>query len=581
MNLLKTLFFISFVVSTYSLDISKEGYVRFIIALKQLNIDVLENLLLTKISNITSPDYGNYLTISEINKITSIPKNDKKKVTTRLAEYNIYCKDYGDSLNCIGYYENINSLFNTKIISDWQRNRYTTLNRIYHIPEDISKHIDFIEGLVDISYKKARIGQKPEILNYDGFYAQEVINRLYGIKNPNITNNNISVCSVEYNSNQGFLQEGLVKQQQLNNEPTRRISKNHIIGPNQGEDTESELDIQMMSQTSENVELWFWDEKLWLYSFAIKFFNTVDVPDIISMSWGWAEDEQCSIADCNKITSAQYVKRVNAEYVKIALRGITILAASGDAGAPGRTNEDCEKISPVNPIFPGSSPWVTSVGGSMALGSIESDWKTPLCKTYGCVNGTYEVGINYKLVGWTSGGGFSLTNGGNLTNWQKREVEKYIKNSVHLPKNFNRFGRGYPDLSAIGHNCPVWQNGFLFGIDGTSCSTPITASLFAIINNFMVQNNRPKVGFINPLLYKLSNINKTIYNDIVMGYNYCTEASCCPGNLKNGSDFGYLCSKGWDPVTGLGSLNINRFIENYKRYFIERRFPYRYKFGLF
>ena len=72
---------------------------------------------------------------------------------------------------------------------------------------------------------------------------------------------------------------------------------------------------------------------------------------------------QCSVTQCNNETSQQYINRVNIEYIKIGLRGVTITVSSGDAGAPGRTSEDCDVSNPVNPVFPGSSPWITSVGG--------------------------------------------------------------------------------------------------------------------------------------------------------------------------------------------------------------------------
>ena len=56
--------------------------------------------------------------------------------------------------------------------------------------------------------------------------------------------------------------------------------------------------------------------------------------------------------------------RVNYEYMKLLLRGTTILASSGDAGAPGRSSESCDSTRPVNGIFPGSSEFVTSVGAT-------------------------------------------------------------------------------------------------------------------------------------------------------------------------------------------------------------------------
>ena len=53
----------------------------------------------------------------------------------------------------------------------------------------------------------------------------------------------------------------------------------------------------------------------------------------------------------------------------------------------------------------------------------------------------------------------------------------------------------------------------------------------------------------------------SIFNDVTVGNNFCTEYNCCPGSQDKGSDFGFLSSKGWDPVTGLGTLNVGKMIE--------------------
>jgi len=54
-----------------------------------------------------------------------------------------------------------------------------------------------------------------------------------------------------------------------------------------------------------------------------------------SISYGWSELDQCSINpdECRQlgVDSLGYVRRVNAEFAKIALRGVTLLSASGDA----------------------------------------------------------------------------------------------------------------------------------------------------------------------------------------------------------------------------------------------------------
>ena len=181
-------------------------------------------------------------------------------------------------------------------------------------------------------------------------WGREVINRLYNITNkPLLTEP--SVCSVEYQAAGNFSQSDLHELLLLNNEPSKTIDPKHIINvQNRYPFIEGQLDVQMMAQTAMNSNIWYWVDNLWLYSFAVNFQAEKKVPDVLSMSWGWSESDQCSITVCNNVTSADYVNRVNVEYAKIGLRGVTITVASGDAGAPGRTDEQCD-VEEVNPVF--------------------------------------------------------------------------------------------------------------------------------------------------------------------------------------------------------------------------------------
>ncbi len=58
-----------------------------------------------------------------------------------------------------------------------------------------------------------------------------------------------------------------------------------------------------------------------------------------------------------------FVSRVNAEFQKIGLRGVSIFVASGDSGANGRTDGDCSGPT-LLPDYPASSPYITSVGAT-------------------------------------------------------------------------------------------------------------------------------------------------------------------------------------------------------------------------
>jgi hypothetical protein len=96
--------------------------------------------------------------------------------------------------------------------------------------------------------------------------------------------------------------------------------------------------VQYGSALALNSTFWFWTVDRWMYEFATQLFNAKAFPLVVSMSWGWPEPDQCQIVDCsNGQTSFSYVNKVNVEFVKLGLKGITLLAASGDQGAPVRT----------------------------------------------------------------------------------------------------------------------------------------------------------------------------------------------------------------------------------------------------
>ena len=485
---------------------------EYFVALKQQNVNILFNLL----ENVSDPFhemYGQYWSFQDINQLLAPPMSKVTQLMNYANDENLDCEWFGDALKC--------------------KNNPLPLSQF--------EMVTFIEE--NPSYPKKFHGhQQPFTLGE--FIGREVLLSLYNITNSSAQN--ASVCAVEYQGQSGFSMSDLYLHQLVNNENIKTIT--HKVGNDVDNDEETQLDVQMMSQTAENVDLWFWDGSAWLYSFAVDFFNTANVPDVLSMSWGWSESDQCSITQCNNLTSHEYVDRVNVEYAKLGLRGVTIVVASGDAGAPGRTNELCAN-NLVNAVFPGGSPYVTSVGATFVQPNVTRTWDTFLCKKYGCNAGTSQYPTNYNDTGWTTGGGFS--NYSPRAKWQDQEVQTYLQECPYFPPLGNKTGRGYPDVSAVGHNCPVISNGYLSGVDGTSCSAPIFAAIVALLNDHQQNHKRPKLGFANPLLYSMSDT----FTDIVQGNNHCTEYQCCSLN------YGYEATTGWDPVTGLGTPNVGKMVE--------------------
>merc|ERR1711865_913172 len=106
-------------------------------------------------------------------------------------------------------------------------------------------------------------------------------------------------------------------------QPDEKVSD--IVGPYDGTqpDTEATLDVQYMTSVGKKQTNWYWTSNNWMYQWAHTFFNTTEVPDAVSISWGWAEDQQCTSGidqtECKTlgIDSKAFVARTNTEFQKI------------------------------------------------------------------------------------------------------------------------------------------------------------------------------------------------------------------------------------------------------------------------
>ena len=152
----------------------------------------------------------------------------------------------------------------------------------------------------------------------------------------------------------------------------------------------------------------------------------------------------------------------------------------------------------------------------------------------------------------TSGGGFSDFNP--RPNWQAAVVDAYLSsvlNTPHQPANgYNSKGRGYPDISAAGLHYHVVIGGISYHVSGTSASCPVVAAMVTLVNAARMQAGRSPVGWLNPVLYAF---HRNFTHDVTKGHNKCgaDNVVCCTQ--------GFYASPGWDPTTGLGTLNFTSF----------------------
>jgi subtilase family serine protease len=231
---------------------------------------------------------------------------------------------------------------------------------------------------------------------------------------------------------------------------------------------------------------------------------------VISQSFG--EGETCMPAAIQKAS--------HQAFEKATMRGITLLASSGDQGAAQPTCDGSGNFF-LSASTPASDPLNTAVGGT----SLFADRLT----------GVYDHETAWGDAFGRSGGGFS-------TLYARPDYQTGTVASA---------GRGVPDIA---YNAGVdggvallfTQNGVspgFFRSGGTSAGSPQWAGLVALAN----QSAGHSLGFLNPTLYAIGrgSSHSSAFHDITVGDNNW------PGVA------GFSAGPGWDAVTGLGTPKAN------------------------
>jgi len=531
--------------------------INFIIALTQRNLDVLENKFWA-VSTPGSTDYRNFMTIGEINDIVAPPLSAVIPVYKWLKEADVTdIKNNGDSLFVKTTVAVAEKLFDTALHYFHHTQTGQTIIRqfgTYSIPTILDHLVHLVSGLSEFPVPHLTLKRSPD--SFVSISPPSIFD-FYSIPpNTKVTkNSSIGVIEFEdqyYNPSQLSMFGNLFAVQV--NLPTA----DHTVGFNSptSPQLESTLDIQYVLGIAQNAESWFWIEEsaVWLYGFSTHFFSTEEVPLVISISYDWNEEAQCQTGigdqECQKlgVNSLQYVARVNTEFMKIGLRGISILTASGDSGANGRTDPYCMEDH-LNPPYPAASPYVTSVGGTMiteASGKADLPNPPPGCAGKNCASSGIEVAVSFAQARFSSGGGFSVVAG--RPSYQNSAVGDYLNSSIKLPPSsyYNTVGRGFPDVAALGSAILIYDD-IVEAVGGTSASCPIFAGVIALLNDIVIAKTGKPLGFLNPLLYQMAAKKPSTFFDITQGDNICTEAGC------SAACQGFYATKGWDPVSGLGS----------------------------
>lgn len=533
-----------------------------IISVKQKNFDGLRAKLID-ISSLKSPNYGKYLSREEISHYTDCSElSDSVQKYFKGLNFQIISKSlHGEYITVRGKIFDWENILKTKFYNYKHKASETYFSRAeeYSVPEEI-RHLIYTflnveefppiieRNTANTLEKEISIARKNDFFAYSiqnddlfGYTTPTKIKTFYGMNDEeeildSSKRNNTTQCVFQSYS-EFFSPLDLRQFETFFHLPKSLLDKS--IGGHEADTMchknpfycyESNLIIQYLSSGSPHTSTKFWYlEQDVFSSWIVAAASDENPPKVQILAFSAYEISMSNL----------YINLFNMEAVKLALQGVTLITSSGDDGASGFLARYSNIFCGYYPHFPASSPFVTTVGG-----------------TQGIEKGMDEVACQSdKGGGITSGGGFS--NFYETPIWQKDAITEYISSFIPATNNIyqdplsshykflNVTGRGYPDISLAASKYITFSGEKMLYVSSTSASAAVFGSMISLINRDRIGRGMPTVGYINPLLYTSGRL---FTKDIIIGENKCTADACCAE--------GYHAGVGWDPVTGLGSIDF-------------------------
>jgi subtilase family serine protease len=350
--------------------------------------------------------------------------------------------------------------------------------------------------------------------------------------------------------------------------------------PSQGDLTESSVDVEWAGAMAPAANILFVNAK-YVMPDAIDWAIDNNLAPIVTSSYGL----------CEAGWGTSEMLTLNAEFKKANSFGQTIVGVSADQGAT-----DCDAgptaTEGLQVDFPGSSPYVTSMGGTMFNeGTTTGATNYWLGADSTFAAGTAVPAAAYSATGYipeaawndTSIGAYGGTGGGASAFFTKPAWQ------VGSPADA---ARDVPDLSlngsdghdslllcvnvATGVSCGSGfrvstSNNNLDAEGGTSFDSQIFGGMLALVE----QKTGSRAGNANPTIYALGNnanyykagqttaTNSTVvFNDVTNGSNAMPCSAGSP-NCGTGGTAGYNAVNGYDLATGWGSVNVTNLANDW------------------
>lgn len=275
------------------------------------------------------------------------------------------------------------------------------------------------------------------------------------------------------------------------NVPVKGVSLNGVplnCPPQSCDDSEQALDIEMAISMAPALS----QVVVYVGSSDVSIFNQMAVDNTskqISCSWGWPDDEP----------------KLDPIFKEFAAQGQTVFVATGDQGSG--TQGDV--------VWPADDPYITAVGGTdLTTAGPGGPWQSE--------------------TGWSGSAGSPSKNKIPIPPYQK------LKGVINSMNHGSTSLRNYPDAAAEANTdqFSCYDGGCYEGNGGTSYAAPQWAGFTAMLNQQLVAQGKPTVGFLNSLLYHIG-----------VGTSYDSYFH----DTVSGNNGGYNAVAGYDLVTGWGS----------------------------
>ncbi|KAH6951226.1 peptidase S8/S53 domain-containing protein [Ilyonectria sp. MPI-CAGE-AT-0026] len=556
--------------------------VRGAIAFHQPRVTEAESMLMS-ISDPTSSRFGQYLDSSAVEAFFAPPENSQQKARSWLESAGIdmasvRLKKAAAVMEFLARVDQLEALMKTKyhIVQDTTTAGRRLEPSTHEVPAGLQDHVQLImltpySPAGEIKRRRAtnshvtpstpyRIPVPDDLSNCDLSWTPACIRKLYGIPlgTKAAPNNSLGIYGNGDAYNQANLDNFWSKYAKFIPKGTgpKVNSINGATAPGDENGGEELLDLQMaypivwpqkvtVFQTNYNNGGGLLNDFLDAVDASYCQYDGGDDPEFdpkFPIFGGWQGPAMCGTYKVTNVVSISfaldesslsrhYVQRQCHEWMKLALRGVTVVVAAGDRGVQGAMgcifdpNDPKKEI--FNPLFPGSCPYVTTVGATQVnfTGSRSR-----------------EVVVFDPKHNFYSGGGFSNVN--SRPAYQQKAVASYLAaHNPHYPKGtYNSSGRAFPDVALLGANVTLSDEDKITVSGGTSAAAPLFAAMINRINDERLLAGKKPIGFLNQILYQ----HPEVFTDITDGRN--------PGCGTQG----FEAAKGWDPVSGLGSPKFTK-----------------------